>query len=107
MKIYIIGKNLDLTPSLKTYIEEKLLPLAKFLKRFEEDGDVWVRLELARTTGHHRKDHVFWAAADLKLPGKVLRAECELGDARAAIDVIKDELRLEIEKYKTKRSNRK
>ncbi len=102
MELNIIGKNLDLTPSIKAFAEKKLLPLAKFLKRFEEEGSVSVRLELARITQHHRRGNVFWAAADLKLPGKLLRAETEAGDARAAIDGIKDELRIEIEKYKTK-----
>jgi len=102
MKLDIVGKNLDLTPSLKIYIESKLLPLAKFLKRFEGEGEVLVRLELARITRHHKRGDVFWAAADLKLPGKILRAEAESGDIRAAIDGVKDELRSEIEKYKTR-----
>ncbi len=102
MKLSIVGKNLDLTPSFKTYIESKLLPLSKFLGRFEEDGEASLWLEVARITGHHKRGDVFWAAADLKLPGKVLRAEKESGDARAAVDGIKDELRTEIEKYKSR-----
>ena len=100
MKI-VIKKNLDITPSLNVYIERKLAPLAKFVKKFEEEGDLELRLELARTTRHHQKgEEVFWAAADLGLPRKVIRAEEYAEDVRKAIDRVKDTLRLEIEKYK-------
>ena len=101
MRIDIKTSSVDLTPSFKIYIEEKLLSLAKFIKSLEETGEMEIRLEISRSA-KHRKGNVFWAAADLRLPKKILRAEAESGDARAAIDAIKDELRLEIEKYKTR-----
>jgi len=40
--------------------------------------------------------------ANLDLPGEVLRAEEDSNDVRAAIDAVKDKLKREIEKYKTK-----
>jgi ribosomal subunit interface protein len=102
MKLNVIGKNLDLTASLKTYAGNKLLPLAKFLKGFEKMGEAFMRLEVARITRRHRRGDVFRAAADLRLPGRVLRAESTSVDARAAVDRVKDELRKEIEKYRTR-----
>lgn len=101
MKINI-KKTTDLTPSLEIYIEEKLAPLAKFLQKFDETGEAEIWLEISRTTRHHRKGEVFLAAADLRLPHKILRAEEYAEDIRKAIDQAKDTLRLEIEKYKTK-----
>ena len=102
MKI-TIKKNLDLTPPLRIYIDEKLAPLAKFIKKFEEAGEAELWLELSRTTRHHEKgEEVYLAAVDLGLPGKIIRAEEYADDVRKAIDRIKDTLRLEIEKYKTK-----
>lgn len=92
-----------MTPSLQTYIDEKLAPLARFIKKFDETGEAEIWLELSRTTRHHGKgEEVFLAAADLRLPGKILRAEEHAEDVRKAIDMVKDTLRLEIEKYKTK-----
>lgn len=102
MKINI-KTNLDLTAPLRTYIDEKLAPLAKFLKKFDETGEAEIWLEVSRTTRHHGKgEEVFLAVADLRLPHKILRAEEYAADIRKAIDQARDTLRLEIEKYKTK-----
>lgn len=96
-----IKKTIDITPALETYIENKLAPLAKFVKHFEENGEAELWLELSRTTRHHRKGEVFFAAVDLKVPKKILRAEAYAENIRTAIDEAKDMLRLEIKKYKT------
>jgi len=102
MKI-IIKKSLDVTPSLETYIEEKLTPMAKFVEPYERDGEVTLRLEVARTTEHHRKgDEIFMAALDLELPGKVLRSEASAADIRKSIDEVRNMMHMEIQKYKTK-----
>ena len=106
MKI-TIKKTFDLTPSLSLYIENKLAPLAKFVKHFDETGEAQIWLEISRTTRHHRKGDVFMAAADLRLPGKILRGEAEAENIRKAIDLAKQELQSEITKYKTKLMKRR
>jgi ribosomal subunit interface protein len=99
-----IKKTLDVTPPLETYIEKKLMPLAKFVKAFDQDGVAELKLEVSRSSNHHRKgDEVFVASADLRLPGKVLRGEASASDIRKAIDEVRDMLHMEIEKYKEKR----
>lgn len=101
----IIKKTLDVTEPLEVYIEEKLMPLAKFIEPYEKEGEVTLRLEVSRTSEHHRKgDDVFMAAADLELPGKVLRGEATSSDIRKAIDDVRNMLHMEIQKYKTKNS---
>ncbi|HTY40047.1 MAG TPA: ribosome-associated translation inhibitor RaiA [Candidatus Paceibacterota bacterium] len=102
MQISIKGTGLDLTPSLETYIQEKLGTLEKFLKKFDELGAVEMRVEVARTTRHHRHGDVFMAEANLALPGKLLRAVADDADVRTAVDNVKSMLKLEIEKYKTR-----
>ncbi len=102
MKI-TITKASDLTPSLSIYIETKFGSLAKYVKKFDEKGEAEIWLEVSRTSQHHRKGEVFKAAADLRLPKKILRAEEYADDIRVAIDRARNTLRLEIEKYKTKR----
>jgi ribosomal subunit interface protein len=104
MKINIT-KASDMTPSLRTYIDNKLGSLAKFVKQFDETGEAEIWLEISRTTEHHRKGEVFKAAADLRLPKKILRAEEYAEDIRVAIDHARNTLHLEIEKYKTKMEN--
>jgi ribosomal subunit interface protein len=102
MKI-TIKKTLDVTPSLETYIDEKLMPLAKFVQVYDEKEEVELWLEVSRTTQHHRKgEEVFMAVADLRLPGNILRGESSSSDIRKAIDEVRNMLQMEIEKYKTK-----
>lgn len=102
MKINVKAAGLELTPSLNVYIEDKLGGLSKLIKRFDEEGVAELWLDLARTTRHHHKGDVFRAEADLRLPRKILRVQKEAGDIRTAIDMLKDTLRLEIDKYKTR-----
>jgi putative sigma-54 modulation protein len=107
MQINIKGTELELTPSLKTYIEEKLGSLAKFIKKFDEPGMAELWVEVARTTKHHHKGLVFKAEGTLPLPGKKLYAAEYNDDMRKAIDALKRTLRLEIDKYKTRNSVKK
>lgn len=102
MKINIKPIDFDITPSFETYITTRLEYLEKFIKKFDTMGEVKIFFEIRRTTRHHKKGDVFWAAADMRLPKKVLRAEKQGDDARAVVDDIKDTLRLEIEKYRAK-----
>ena len=97
----IKATNLDLTEPLKVYIEEKLESLNRLLQGV--DGDVvQARVEVARSTRHHRNGNVYHVDINIDLPGKVLRAEEDAEDIRAAIDAVKDKLRVEIGKYKDK-----
>jgi putative sigma-54 modulation protein len=100
MKISIKATNLDLTPSIVNYIEDKISSVEKFLEKFESKSEIEVFVEIARTTNHHRKGDVFRAEANMELPGRVLRADHEDWDVRVAIDNVKDKLQGEVKKYK-------
>lgn len=105
MNINIKAVGFDLTPSFRQFIEEKLGSLAKFVERFDAEGAVGLWFEISRSA-HHKKGDVFCVEAGIKLPGQVLRAKEEGGDARVAVDRLKHTLHLEIEKYKTRNSPR-
>ncbi|MBS3903422.1 MAG: ribosome-associated translation inhibitor RaiA [Anaplasmataceae bacterium] len=102
MNINIVANDLDLTPSLRTYIEEKIGSIKKLVQKFDERGSVQARVEVGRTTRHHHKGDVFRAEVNLDLAGKLFRAEDENEDIRTAIDRAEDKLRRELEKEKTK-----
>lgn len=102
MRIIIETAGLEVTPVLKTYIENKLGPLGRFIKRFEKESEAEIFLEISRITRHHHKGLVFAAEANLKIGGIALRAEANAEDVRAAIDAIKDELKREISHLKEK-----
>lgn len=102
MKIDIKTSKLDLTPAITQYIEDKIGSLDKFITRFEGQGEARVAVEIARTTMHHQHGDVYYAEANLYVNGTVLRAEQTDEDMRAAIDKVKDILKIEIQKYKEK-----
>lgn len=100
MQLDLKTTNLELTSPLKEYVEKRLEPLSRFVKRYEEKGEVRMFVELARITRHHQKGNVFYAEANVELPGKIVRAEATHEDIRAAVDVLKDVLKREFKKYK-------
>jgi len=107
MIAHIKTTNLKLTPAIESYINQKIeRDLAKFVSRLDEKGAAELFIEIARTTRHHKRGDVFRAEADLRLPGKVLRAEAEEWDIRVAIDQVKDDLQREIKKYKERQSTK-
>ena len=103
MQITIKTKNLDLTPALKDWIDDKIGGLEKFLQKYEEQGQILCEVEVARTTKHHNKGDVFYAEAHLNLPGGRLRAKHQDFDARVAIDKVRDMLQRDILRHKEKR----
>ena len=99
MKIDLKTKNFEITPSIKTYLQEKLDTLDKFLPK---DESIFADVELAQTTKHHHKGDIFKAEVNLKVPGRLIRAVAEKWDLRVAIDAVKDELQREITVSKEK-----
>ncbi len=106
MEINIKATNLDLTPSIREYVEEKIGSLDKFLKKFEKEGEIKILVEIARTTKHHKSGKVFYAEATFSLRKKVFRAENSNDDVRLAIGEVRNKLQQEIKKYKEKKIGR-
>lgn len=102
MRIIWKGKNTELTPALKAYIESKLVgPTGKLLAA-QEANDPMLEIEIARTTRHHRKGQVWWAEANLTIGKQLIRAEHSGEDPREVVDLIEDELTREIKSFKGK-----
>ena len=96
-------KNLEITPALRVYVEEKILkPVERFIKNVKVPELPILDIEIGRTTRHHKKGLVYRAEANLKLNGKMIRAEAVDEDVHAACDLVKEELRREIVSYKDK-----
>lgn len=102
MQIILKGTHLDLTQSLRIYIEKKMGPLVNLVKRIDAAGSAEFEVEVSRTTTHHHKGPVFRAEAHLRLPKKTFYVAEESYDIRAAIDVLKARLRQTLERYKEK-----
>lgn len=97
MKLNIKFTGLDSTLAIKTYIDEAMATLEKFLGKTDGDS-VLANVELARDTNHHQKGDVYHAECNLEVNGKILRAVCEGSDPRVCVDDVVDRMKAEIKR---------
>ncbi|MBI3671784.1 ribosome-associated translation inhibitor RaiA [Candidatus Azambacteria bacterium] len=108
MRIDIKATNLELTPSISAYINEKVGSLEKFINVSEdfksgESAPVEAFVEIARTTKHHKHGDVYRAEINLKIKGELLRAEHSDWDMRVALDAAKDLMERQLTEGKSKK----
>lgn len=98
MKFNIRGKNMDVTPAIKSYIEEKIGRLDKYL---ESPSDVSASIVI-KVRG---KEQII----EVTIPVNkiILRGEESHDDLYAAIDLVSDKIERQIRKNKTKLKKRK
>ncbi len=94
MRIETYGQQMEVTPALREYVEEKLQRLGR---HFDQSIEVRVQLGL-RKPAHH-------ATADLTVPGKTLHADADGENMYAAIDVLADKLDRLVLKHKEKQQD--
>ena len=100
MKVNIKATNLDLTPEIKKAIEEKIATLDKFISHADTSVEAFV--EVAIENRHHKKGKIYYAEVNIKIPGKIIRSEAKEDNIYKAINTVKDELQVLLEKYKEK-----
>ena len=97
MNITIKGTNLDLTPAIKQYVEEKIGHLDKFIGANE------AKVELEKDK-HHQTGLVFRAEVNMMVGGKMMRAEALSEDIYASVDLVVPKLKEQISKFKDKKN---
>ena len=95
MAINVRGKNLDITPALKDYVEKRVKKVTKY---FDKTGDISVILRVEK--GRHQVE------VTVPVDGILLRGEESTPDMYASIDQVMDKLEKQIEKHKTKLEKR-
>ena len=112
VKIIIKTKNLELTDGLQNFIEKKIGSVKKFIDILKEDTPqkgktlAEVFIEVEKETKHHKKGKIFLVKTQVILPGKSLEAWYRADDLFKAVVGAKNELKMEIEKYKFKNIDR-
>ncbi len=110
MNIIIKTKNIELTPSIESFINKKIGGLKKFLKSFEGNGQLIpggrdlfeTFVDVQKESLHHRKGRIFRAEVKIYIPGRSLFAKSSSDDLIKAITEARDEIEREIRKHKTK-----
>ena len=102
MEIKIKATNLELTEYLRKLVNQKIKKIGKL---FPENSDLIIEVELDKTTKHHSKGDIFRAEAQVQVPGgKMLRAESSRENFRLSLNDVKEQLMLQVKKYKDKNS---
>ena len=91
MKFVIVGKNIDVTPGLKSAVEDKLGKLDKY---FSEDTIVHVTLSVERVD---QKIEV-----TIPVKGSIIRSEQVSTDMYVSIDLVEEIIERQLKKYKNK-----
>jgi len=97
-----------LTEGLQNFVEKKIGSVKKHIDILKQDtpdkgktlAEVFVEVE--KETQHHKKGKIFLVKTQVILPGKSLEAWYRADDLFKAIVGAKNELKMEIEKYKFK-----
>ena len=96
MRITITGKNMEITDSLRTAVEERLSKLDRF---FAKDTDVHVTLSVEK---ERKKIEV-----TIPVKGNIIRSEQESNDMYVSIDLVEEVIERQLKKYKNKIIDRK
>ncbi len=86
MNIIVKGTHMEVTESIRDYLEKKLRSLEKFL-----DSNAKIEAELGKTSNHHRHGDIFLAELNINNEGKTTFIRTEQADLYAAIDKVRDE----------------
>jgi putative sigma-54 modulation protein len=92
MKVLTYGKNIEVTPALKTYAEEKVGKVERFFNNAAIEAHVSMEVEKGR--------HI--VEVTVYVNGIILRGEEESHDMYASIDGVIEKLERQVHKYKTK-----
>jgi len=91
MKFIIVGKNIDVTPSLKETVENKLGKLERY---FTPDTEIHVTLSIQK---ERQKIEV-----TIPVKGNIIRSEQESNDMYVSIDLVEEVIERQLRKYKNK-----
>lgn len=103
INLNIKATNIQLTPSIREYVEEKISMLEKLVDA--SDTTVHADVEVGKISMHHQHGDVFRAEINLSISGEMLRVESSQDNLYAAIDEVRDEMQRRLRKVKTKRES--
>lgn len=97
MTINIKGTGVELTAALKEHAHKKLESIQKYFDNIQK-----IEIDLGMRSNHHQKGKIFYAEANVHLPGKIVRVVKDTEDLYKAVDKVKDHLKVELDKIKGK-----
>lgn len=91
MKFIIVGKNIEVTPGLRSAVEDKIGKLEKY---FNPDTEVKVTLSVEKDNQR--------IEVTIPVKGRIIRSEQSSSDMYVSIDLVEEIIERQLKKYKTK-----
>lgn len=102
MNVNIKTTNLELTDSIRDYLDKKMAQVEKFIKA--PSTEPIADIEIGKTTNaKNSAEDLFKAEINLQIGGNLYRYSAEEAELYAAIDKMKDQIIREIRKEKEKK----
>ena len=101
MNINIKATGIELTPAISDYVYKKISSVEKYISK--KESEISARVEVGKTTKHHKSGDVFKAEVKLVGSGLDIYAVVEAEDLYAAIDLVEAEVARELVENKGKR----
>lgn len=101
-KIAVKVTNVTLSPGLQTLIDQKFSSLSKFVP--DTATDATCKIEVEKLT-EHQSGKIYRVEINLFMFGRTYRAEAMEEHVEKAIDVVRDELRVELQSTEGKRQS--
>ncbi len=96
MSTHITGKNIELTPAIQQYIEQKIEAFSEVVEEI-----IAVDVEVDKNM-HHKKGDVFHVRMNVQIPQHMIHSEEVRDDLYASIDVCRDEVLHQMRKVQKK-----
>lgn len=100
MDVSVFTRNMEMTPHLSEYVDQKVEKLDRYLPSIDE-ARMDLTVENTRNAAHRQV-----AQLTVRVRGKILRAEERTQDMFASIDAVLDKMYRQIARYKGKRQDR-
>ena len=92
---------MELDEPLKVFVQDRIGGLDKVIGNSNSTATV----EIGLPSRHHRSGKIFYAEINLRMGDALLRASCQHEDMRNAIVDAKNELQVQIKKFKEKKKD--
>lgn len=100
MQVSIFTRNMQVTPRLREYVDQKAGKLDRYLPSID-DARFDLKVENTRSVAQRQV-----AQLTVRMRGAILRAEERTGDMFTSIDTVMDKMYRQIARYKGKREHR-
>ena len=93
--------GIESTPAIKQYALEKMESIAKYNRGIQK-----MEIDIGLRSHHHQKGQIFYAEANIIVKNGMVRVVKEADSLYKAIDMLRDHLKVDIDREKVKKRER-